>query len=373
MKRACRKVSTFSGEDHCAPNQPQMRALCLKTRPVMYKVDVSKKTLTKLTEIKYSDLGLRERFDIQEWIEKSPGILGEELLIIAKEYELPSRTRLDLLAIDKNANLVVIELKRDDSGSSVDWQAIKYASYCSAFTDEEIYRIHAAYRSIDEDAAQREIEQFIDEEPEQLNQTQRIILASKEFHSDVVSAVLWLLDYGIEIQCIKLEPFVDQENNLFINPSIIIPAPEARDYIKRKETKNKEKSLSKSGSFSLEKSSLNNEDLRAALLESFSRPSDLTPRVLAFFEILLSEDRTFDREEIKAALFEKGIGENIGHTGRLLSNISQFLTKKSNPHLRQVVEFESGGEHGETKNNYKVSTEYRPLVSDVINMACQQT
>jgi len=339
----------------------------------MYKVNIENKSLTKLAKVKYSELGLRERFDIQEWIEKTPEILGEEFLIIAKEYELPSRSRLDLLAVDKKANLVIIELKRDDSGSSVDWQSIKYASYCSAFTDEEIYRIYATYSGVDEDIAKDKIESFIDEEPEKLNQKQRIILASREFHSDVVSAVLWLLDYGIEIQCIKLEPFTDENNNLFINPSIIIPAPEARDYIKRKETKNKEKSLSISGSFSLEKSNLRDDALEDALIESFSRKSDLTPRVVAFFEILLSDSREFDREEIKEKLYEKGIGDNIGHTGRLLSNISQFLTKKSNPHLRQVVAFQGGGEHGETKNNYLILNEYRELVAKAIAVSCQET
>ncbi|KAB2897583.1 MAG: DUF91 domain-containing protein [Burkholderiaceae bacterium] len=333
----------------------------------MYKVDIEKKTLTKLIRAKYSELGLRERFDIQEWIEKMPTVLGEDLLIIAKEYELPSRSRLDLLAIDKSANIVVIELKRDDSGAGVDWQAIKYASYCSAFTDEEIYRIFASYIEKDEDTAKEEIENFIDEELDNLNKKQRLILASREFHSDVVSAALWLLDYGIDIQCIKLEPYIDAESNLFISPTIIIPAPEARDYIKRKEIKDKEKSLSKPGSFSLEKANLEDEELKKALTQSFNRESDLTPRIISFFEILLSEDRNFDREKIKERLFNKGIGENIGHTGRLLSNISQFLTKKSNPHLRQVVDFESGGNHGETKNNYRVPSQYRKLLLDVIS------
>jgi len=282
-------------------------------------------------------------------LKKTPSILGEELLVIAKEYELPSRTRLDLLAIDKQANLVVIELKRDESGPNVDWQSIKYASYCSNFTHEEIYRIYAEYLGANEDEAELKIETFIDEEPENLNDSQRIILASKEFHSDVVSAVLWLRDFGVEIQCVKLEPFIDADNNLFINPSIIIPLPEAKDYIKRRETKTKEKSLTKSSSFSLEKSDLNPDDLKEKLVSTFSRDSDLTPRVRVFFRILLTENRNFDREEIKSKLYEEGIGNDIGHAGRLLSNISQFLTKKSNPHLRQVVDFKSGGAHGETK------------------------
>ena len=62
-----------------------------------------------------------------------PAILGEELLIITSEYDRFDKTneRLDLLALDKDGNLVVIELKRDDSGKNVDLQAIKYAAYCS--------------------------------------------------------------------------------------------------------------------------------------------------------------------------------------------------------------------------------------------------
>lgn len=332
----------------------------------MYKVDIQNKSLTKLNKVSFAELGLKERFDIQQWIEKTPSILGEELLVIAKEYELPSRTRLDLLAIDKQANLVIIELKGDESGPSVDWQSIKYASYCSNFTHEEIYRIYAEYLGTDENESELKIETFIDEETENLNESQRIILASKEFHPDVVSAVLWLRDFGVEIQCVKLEPFVDSENNLFINPSIIIPLPEAKDYIKRRETKTKEKSLSKSSSFSLEKSDLEPEALKEQLVSSFSRISDLIPRVRAFFSILLSENRSFDREEIKTKLHEDGIGNDIGHTGRLLSNISQFLTKKSNPHLRQVVEFQSGGAHGETKNNYMIAEEFRALVAEAL-------
>lgn len=339
----------------------------------MYKVGIQGKSLTELKKVTFAKLGLKERFDIQEWIEKTPSILGEELLVIAKEYELPSRTRLDLLAIDKQANLAIIELKRDDSGASVDWQSIKYASYCSNFTHEEIYRLYAEYLGSNEDEAELKIEEFIDEEPEKLNESQRIILASKEFHSDVVSAVLWLRDFGVEIQCVKLEPFVDLDNNLFINPSIIIPLPEAKDYIKRKETKIKEKTLSKSSSFSLEKSDFEPEELKELLSSSFGRDSDLTPRVRAFFKILLTESRSFDREEIKAKLHEQGIGNDVGHAGRLLSNISQFLTKKSNPHLRQVVEFQSAGSHGETKNNYKIVNEYRSLVTEALEYEENET
>jgi len=334
----------------------------------MYKVDIENKQLIKLNPINFYEFGILERFDIQEWIEKSPDILGEEFLIIAKELQLTSGTRLDLLAIDKKANLVVIELKRDDSGSNVEWQAIKYTSYCSNFLPSDIYSYFAKYMQSDAGEAQLKIEQFIDEEPEQLNQEQRIILVAKEFHPDVVSAVLWLRDYGLDIKCIRLRPFIDQDGDLFITPDIIIPLPEAKNYIEKKEIKQQEtKKASYHSSFSLEPGTFSLPQLKQRIKDTLARQTDLTPRLVRFLEILLSEDRVFGREEVKRRLFEKKVGSSEGQTGTYLSNISQFLTKESNSHLRQVVKFDTGGGLGEMKDNYRVVSEYRELLQELID------
>jgi hypothetical protein len=335
----------------------------------MYKVDIENKKLIKLSPTQFSTLNLMERLDIQEWIEKTPEILGEKLLIISKSLSLPlqHRRELDLLAIDKKANLVVIELKRDDSGSDVEWQAIKYTSYCSNFLQEDIFKYYAEYLQSDEDEAQLKIEEFIDEELDKLNEKQRMILVSKEFHSDVISAVLWLRDYEIDIECVRLKPYLDQDNHqLFITPDLIIPLPEAKDYIQKKETKQKEAKRSVRSSFSLEKSDLPGDELEKRLVDTLQRDSDLTPRVIAFLEIISSEERVFKREEVKTNLYKKGVGLDIGQSGRYLSNISQFLTKKSNPHLRQIIEFETGGTHGETKDNYRLLPQYSELLKSVL-------
>lgn len=203
----------------------------------MYRVDIEKKQLHELTPTGFSALGIKERFDIQEWIEKSPQILGEDLMIIGKEMTLPSGKRLDLLGIDKQAALVVVELKRDDSGQSVEWQAIKYASYCSNMSDKEIYTQFSEYADLSNEEAAKNVEEFIEADIEELNKVQRIVLASREFNSEVISAVLWLREFGVNIQCTRLAPYVDSCNQLFIKPEIIIPLPEAKDYIERKERK----------------------------------------------------------------------------------------------------------------------------------------
>lgn len=202
----------------------------------MFKVDIASKRLIKLQPATFAELNLRERFDIQEWIEKTPSILGEELLVIGKEFTLSSGKRLDLLCVDKSARLVIVELKRDDSGQAVEWQAIKYASYCSALLAEQVFRLTADYMGCDELTASQRIEEFIETDIETLNDSQRIILVSKEFNSEVISAVIWLREFGVDIQCTRLAPYLDG-TELFIKPETLIPVPEARDYIERKEQK----------------------------------------------------------------------------------------------------------------------------------------
>lgn len=337
----------------------------------MYKVDLENKRLVRLDTARFAHLELMERFDIEEWVEKTPEVLGEELLVISKELLLPFRRRIDLLAIDKQANLVVIELKRDESGSDIEWQAIKYVSYCSNFVQEDIFAIFAEYLESDSDDAQLQIEEFIDLELDDLNQSQRMIFVSKEFHPDVLSAVLWLREYGIDIKCVRLRPYLDSDGELFITPDVIIPLPEAKDYVERREIKQKEMRRPPRSSFSLEKGDFHINELERRLRKTLQRRSDLTPRLISFFEILLSEDRTFDREEIKEKLFEKGVGLDIGQTGRYLSGISQFLTKRSTPHLRQIVEFDTGGSRGEMKDNYCVLAEYRELLGRLIDEVTQ--
>lgn len=206
----------------------------------MYKVNVKEKLLTKLDNTDFVTHNLLERYDIQEWIEKTPEVLGEELLIFGKELCLQNGSRLDLIAIDKNANIVVVEIKRQASGKEIDWQAIKYASYCSSFLIEEIVRHYSNYLTSDEEEARSKIEEFLDENIDLLNGKQRIILVSQDFHSDVLSAVLWLRDYGIDIECLRFRPFIDENEQLYVHPEKIIPLPEAKDYILKKERKQRE-------------------------------------------------------------------------------------------------------------------------------------
>lgn len=70
---------------------------------MMFQVDRSQNRLRRLPERRFGDLALREREHLQEWLAHQPDVLGEDLLIIQKEFDGfdGTRERLDLLALDK--------------------------------------------------------------------------------------------------------------------------------------------------------------------------------------------------------------------------------------------------------------------------------
>jgi len=74
---------------------------------------------------------LREREDIQRRIKADVSILlAPDVMVVAEEFAdwSDSSRRVDLLCLDRDANLVTIELKRTDDAGHSDLQALRYAA-----------------------------------------------------------------------------------------------------------------------------------------------------------------------------------------------------------------------------------------------------
>lgn len=205
----------------------------------MFQIDKATNRIKPLVVKRFVELGFHERENLQEWLANEPAALGEELLIIQKEFDGfdDTRERLDLLALDKDGNLVIIENKLDDSGRDVVWQALKYASYCSTLNKEQIVEMYQKYldRFCNGGDAQAAICDFL-EEPDitevviNSGSQQRIMLVAAQFRKEVTSTVLWLLGYKVRLQCFKATPYGLGEN-LFLKLEQIIPTPEAAEYM----------------------------------------------------------------------------------------------------------------------------------------------
>lgn len=341
---------------------------------MIFKVDIEAKSLTQLNGTTFAENHFLERYDIQEWIDHTPEILGEDLLIIQKEFRIEEwNQRIDLLAVDREANLVVIELKRDHSGSSVDMQSIRYASYISTFSVKRIIEAFAEYLSESdipsleqlEDAEQR-ISEFIGGDFEQLNLKQRIILVAGNFDPEVISVVLWMRDnYQVDFTCIRLQIFADSDN-FYLTPTVIIPVAEAESYLKRREEKTREAREIESR-YSLKVSDYDDKELKEKLLQTMSRSNKSMTWFVKLTRILLEEDREFSRDELLERFVDMGLFHDLGRAGNGMSVISKIFTNRKYPHIRQVFSFDSSGHTGSIKDNYEISPEYRELMQEVVN------
>ncbi|KLF88333.1 DUF4268 domain-containing protein [Enterobacter asburiae] len=211
----------------------------------MYKVDRHNKCLNSLQEVSFSSLGFTERGDLQEWLAKNPQALtrdnDDELLIIQKEFAGfdDTKERLDLLAIDKQRNLVIIENKLDDSGRDVVWQALKYAGYCANLRKDQILDIFQLYLDKYEPEETRPAAEVMAEFLEcesldevQINQsrTQRVMMVAASFRKEVTNTALWLMQFGLRVQCFKVKPYKFNDD-VFVDIRQVIPTPEAESFM----------------------------------------------------------------------------------------------------------------------------------------------
>ena len=201
-------------------------------QPKMFRINPENRESEAISEVEFARLGFQERRDIQEWVAANPVILGDDLLIIGKEFSGFDKTneRPDLLAVDRDGKLVVIELKRDDTGADAHWQAIKYASYFRHATADDIIGMLANYgEMVEADARERLLQHLGADDLNGLNHDQRIILASHRFAPEVTSAVLWLNEKAPDenlLTCVQLIPYRDDTTRaLYVQASTIIPRP----------------------------------------------------------------------------------------------------------------------------------------------------
>ena len=207
--------------------------------------ELTHESLTPIPRTTMSQQFFRERDDLQRLLKQSIRVLGEDLFVIAEEFSQweDSKRRIDLLAIDREARLVVIELKRSEDGGHMDLQALRYAAMISTLTFQQAVSAHAKY--LEDSSATGEAEALIldflgdTERLKDFGKSVRIILVSPDFSKELTTAVLWLRESNVDIRCVRIRPYNLQERTL-LEVDQIIPLREAQEYIVRVKEKQEE-------------------------------------------------------------------------------------------------------------------------------------
>ena len=105
----------------------------------IYKMSEDKSELVEVVPTSFGEQGVLERADLQRLLKDKPDVLEEGLLIISEEFGSwhDSNRRIDLLGLDKEGRLVVVELKRGDTGQHMDLQAVRYAAMVANMTFQQ--------------------------------------------------------------------------------------------------------------------------------------------------------------------------------------------------------------------------------------------
>lgn len=193
----------------------------------------SEEDVSSLESVSMSDKGFRED-DLREWIIKSPEqILGEDFLLIGREVSVKQiGDGIDLLAIDRDGNVVAIELKRGALKPQVDFQGLKYAAYTSHWDYAKLRNQFEKFQSTswgkqlypDETTFTELLDDFCNEDYT-LNQDQRIVFVGESVRERLDIVLRWLSDRSIDIVVIEFD-LLEDNGRLYLDTEQTVPTPE---------------------------------------------------------------------------------------------------------------------------------------------------
>lgn len=194
--------------------------------------------------------------EIQRALAKDISPLLPDVLVICDErgFWVDANRRVDLLCLDRFANLVVVELKRDETAAQADLQALRYAAMVSAMSFKHLCEIHAQYLSeieggpVNVDRAAQVIRSFLlwkeGADESEFNENVHIVLAASDFSKELTTAALWLNQKGINIECFRIVPY-QMGDEVVVDFHRVIPVPESEEFRIQLREKEEEKAAAR--------------------------------------------------------------------------------------------------------------------------------
>ena len=157
---------------------------------IMLRIDRQNQSFSSLETSTLTEASITERYDLQEFISNSPEDFfrefGLELFLIGKEIE-PSKNvqdRIDLLAVDKEGECVVVELKRGNNKLQM-LQAISYAGMIAQWEPDDFLKLL-------DDEQQEALTDFLEVDRNDINRRQRIMLIAEAYDYALLIGAEWL-------------------------------------------------------------------------------------------------------------------------------------------------------------------------------------
>lgn len=285
----------------------------------------------KPLETSLANEGRKESLDLESWIASNPSIIRPGLTVIGRQVVTGSGP-LDLLAIDRSGDLVIVELKRDRLPRETLAQAMDYASDVASWGIDKLSEVCIKYTGKSLEEVLGEHLPDVDLESFAVNESQRIILVGFAIEASLERMVEWLSDgYGVGINAVILKYVKTSSGDEVLTRTAII-------------SEQTEEARVKSKKFTIAMSDAPGDyeetQLEELLFEYLSKELVTVRRIReVVLPVCLAKD-TVTREELKQALLEKDAITDLTKAGFALTVISGQIGMEKNDFLRQVIDYE---------------------------------
>ena len=168
-----------------------------------------------LTRVEAVALDLESR--LEDILDQDIAIASPDWMVVGRQVITPHGGRVDLLAMDRDGNLVILELKRHQMPRDIVTQVLDYGSWVNTLRAEDIAPIFNEYRkkrfpgepSLSIDAAF--CRHFnLKTMPEELNERHELVIVGSAFDADTERIVTYLSEtHGIGINALFFRVFRD--------------------------------------------------------------------------------------------------------------------------------------------------------------------
>lgn len=169
-----------------------------------------------LKPVSFGPLDMESR--LEDMLDADISIASPNWLIIGRQVRTDHGMFIDLLALDRDANLVVLELKRDKTYRDIVAQILDYGSWVRELKDDKVSiifddyqkRWHSDYPILSLDEAFKK--RFGISIPDEMNSAHELVIVASNLDESTERIVRYLTDeYGVRINAVFFRVFRDDD------------------------------------------------------------------------------------------------------------------------------------------------------------------
>ena len=198
----------------------------------IFKLQTNGDDISKAELVEASKTNIDLELHLEGWLEKSPWAIAQEPLIwIGRQTSACCEDTTifpDLLGIDKDGNIIVVELKRGKAPREVVAQLLEYAAWVHELSDESIHEFAEDYFSRQTNLNGKKlkdvfIETFEADDLPVLNQRQRLFVVAEDIPPPVSRVCRFLrMSHGFDVNCIEFSVYKTESGEVLVSSESIV-------------------------------------------------------------------------------------------------------------------------------------------------------